>query len=408
MERIDDFELLQKRVKDLEDSIKTTKLTKDKKIDNISRLYDNKVALLDRQREFYDTKLHLIEVGDYRSIYALYDIRELGLVLARLASEITREAYEFKVENEFGGQVTSRNVSFRFYEEVASIVEKEEKKYSWRYFNQFKKLIIAKSGRPSLEVPLDNAIYNSYLKNFTFFGGYDSDEFICKFRCEEAPYIVDFIKFVSNYRLENKIELISLKELVKLKSDFLKINRDKYKMYSKEKAIKFDNYWDDKKEPNNKYCLYDLEMFGSHLAELISRLYNKNYEFIIARDRARVYMGIDFPQYVTVEAGMIKDVDSCAKISLVSAYPQKDKETRLADKIYIGYFVDNNYYYNNHSHLGRNFPKVLKEFICYVSEYRLKNGVVTLTEDILVMLENNFIEEYNKRESRVKSFKRIR
>lgn len=220
------------------------------------------------QKELRTASFLINSLNDSKeTIYGVFNTKEIGNVLANLASSLIGVKYKFAVElkQDF---TCINNHGINYDKEVATLVPKSKQVSvpSWQF--QF-----AQASDPTGEKE-DCMSYscdgyggygtcrtrelNSFIKLTKFNSDTNSFEFRKMYGIETADFICDYLVFVSNYRLAHDIINISESELEELLNIFLESYETKYTKYKEEKReldIKLKEYRERAKSIENEPSL---------------------------------------------------------------------------------------------------------------------------------------------------------
>lgn len=174
------------------------------------------------------------------NVYGVYNVRKIGKVLCKLARDITNVPFDLvmKLDNKKGFSCIN-NYAISYYRQVAYITVSEGYKDicpSWSF-----RFCMAEG--PSDK---DNISYgyngsgtcaNRMIREYEELITYNVSQRSFKNMNEKdvPDFIIDFLSFVSNYRLEHDKKDISIDELYALESKFYDEFGNKYSSYIEEK-----------------------------------------------------------------------------------------------------------------------------------------------------------------------------
>ncbi len=238
--------------------LNSLKETKDK-IEELNREIEKKQRILEKLEEIklreYNQKeklkeelksvSHLFDICNESnfSIYGVFNIKEIGDVLAKLTSKIIGIKYKFAItyKKDF---TCINNHGINYDKEIATIIKKNEQDITpdWQF-------CFCVASNPTgekedcisyycdgyggygtcplrkLEKSKKLTEYNETTKTFDFKKIYG---------IETVDFISDFLVYVSNYRLENKLTEINKSDLEELLNTFLEKYETKYSRYKEE------------------------------------------------------------------------------------------------------------------------------------------------------------------------------
>lgn len=256
---------------EIESKIETSKKETEEKINELNSLkkeIEEKISKIlgeskTKEEKLFKEQSRIAEKLYYEcrklDIYGTFNIKEIGEVLAELASSITGVDFHYEIyEDKKMGSTCIRNHGINFKRDIAGlVVSNGEITPSWN-------LCYAEASDPTEK---DDICYMS-----DGYGGYGTCEkrtfneceqltsynstkksfrFIKLMKNQTLDFISDYLVYVSNYRLENNLVMISKDELQKLKEEFLNKYVQKYTKYKEEKK-KLDEYIEKRKREEER------------------------------------------------------------------------------------------------------------------------------------------------------------
>lgn len=230
--------------RDLQSKVKEERNKIEKEIEALEKQLSEINEKKEKEEENYLKSFHRIyeditPLLNEANKYGMYNINDLGLVLADLVTKITGKKHIFGIreENDF---TCINNYGVYYTADEAYLQNIEPELYDTYYFE------FAKSKAPTFDsepygTQRDGA---AYYGSFTHFSKYDlvnrynpylnQYESAYLYRKEiDYPFVLDFLNYVSMYRLNNDIKIIRYKLLESLANKFLEENNLKYQEYYK-------------------------------------------------------------------------------------------------------------------------------------------------------------------------------
>ncbi len=188
------------------------------------------------------------------------------------------------------------------------------------------------------------------------------------------------------------------------------IDSDKYRIYF-ENCIKREE-----KEKINQYGKYELRIIGPILADLINLVYEDDEKFVFSIVKCS-NGGKKYESAVIVKENKLKPIYESSYISdecvSLSSGNWQDENGVLSDEVVLAKFNEGFYHpllasssirYSNFDFSlkkdywyevdNNDWPLVIKDFILYVTYYRLRYNLEEIKEEKIVELEQAFLKEY--------------
>ncbi len=203
----------------------------------------NEIQDLGKELETISFLMDSLSVDEV-TIYGVFNTKEIGNVLAKLATIITGVKYKFAViKDSEQGFACIHNHAVYFDREIATLIKEDEKEItpSWKF-------CFASSNEPTEKDKIsywsengggygrcDIRTMEEYKKLTEFDENTKSFKYENMHGKETVDFISDYLVFIANYRLEHGLVDISENELTELMNIFLENYKDKYSNYKEEK-----------------------------------------------------------------------------------------------------------------------------------------------------------------------------
>ena len=219
------FEDLDKRIEEKRKRIKEDIASLEKQLAEVDKEKEEEITKL--RKTYQKISVNITPFLNEANEYGFYNILELGVALAYLATKITGKKHTFDVRKK--DDFTCINNFGVYYTAEEAFLENTEASIFDKYF------AFAISKAPTFDnIPYGPFTHFNESDSVTRYNPYKNQYESTYYYKNEItyPFILDFLNYVSMYRLNNNLKVINYAQLKYLADSFLTENADKYKHFN--------------------------------------------------------------------------------------------------------------------------------------------------------------------------------